>query len=149
MHTTCNTSSAYHMLHVVCTPHATHRALITCYMSCAHHMQHIERLSHATCRVHTTCNTSSAYHMLHVVCTPRATHRSFITCYMSCATWYDGTAQLLSLTELKSHFILALFLLAEPLTDEVMPVFWLALGRLSWCRNLNCVLCCLSTSGDV
>ena len=34
------------------------------------------------------CNTSSAYHMQHVVL-----H----------ATWYKGTAQLLSLTEFKSH----------------------------------------------
>ena len=25
-------------------------------------------------------------------------------CNMLCATWYEGTAQLLSLTELKSHF---------------------------------------------
>ena len=33
----------------------------------------------------------------------RATHRALITCNMSCATWYKGTAQLLSLTEFKSH----------------------------------------------
>ena len=33
----------------------------------------------------------------------RATHRALITCTMSCATWHEGTAQLLSLTELKSH----------------------------------------------
>ena len=41
-------------------------------------------------------------------------------CNMSCATWYEGTAQLLSLTELKSHLfeIFFLFCLAEPLTDE-------------------------------
>ena len=39
-------------------------------------------------RVQITCNTSSAYHVQHVVL---------------CATWYEGTAQLLSLTELKSH----------------------------------------------
>ena len=38
--------------------------------------------------VQITCNTLSAYHMQHVVL---------------CATWYEGTAQLLSLTELKSH----------------------------------------------
>ena len=38
-------------------------------------------------RVQITCNTSSAHHMQHVL------H----------ATWYQGTAQLLSLTELKSH----------------------------------------------
>ena len=34
------------------------------------------------------------------------------------ATWYEGTAQQLSLTELKSHFCLSFILLAEPLTDE-------------------------------
>ena len=34
------------------------------------------------------CSTSRAYHVQHVVL---------------CATWYEGTAQLLSLTELKSH----------------------------------------------
>ena len=34
-----------------------------------------------------TCNTSSAYYVQHV---------------MLCATWYEGTAQLLSLAELKS-----------------------------------------------
>ena len=39
-------------------------------------------------RVQITCNTSSAYHVQHVVIR---------------ATWYEGTAQLLSLTELKSH----------------------------------------------
>ena len=39
-------------------------------------------------RVQTTCNTSSAYHAQQVVLR---------------ATWYEGTAQLLSMTELKSH----------------------------------------------
>ena len=39
-------------------------------------------------RVQITCNTSSAYHVQHVVLR---------------ATWYEGTAQLLSLTECKSH----------------------------------------------
>ena len=39
-------------------------------------------------RVQTTCNTSSAYHVQHVVLR---------------ATWYEGTAQLLRMTELKSH----------------------------------------------
>ena len=39
-------------------------------------------------RVQITCYTSSAYHVQHVVLR---------------ATWYEGTAQLLSLTELKSH----------------------------------------------
>ena len=39
-------------------------------------------------RVQITCNTSSACHVQHVVV---------------CATWYEGTAELLSLTELKLH----------------------------------------------
>ena len=39
-------------------------------------------------RVQIMCNKSSAYHVQHVVL---------------CATWYKGTAQLLSLTEFKSH----------------------------------------------
>ena len=34
-------------------------------------------------------------HMQHI--------RALITCNMSCATWYEGTAQLLSLTEFRSH----------------------------------------------
>ena len=42
--------------------------------------------------MHITCNTSSVYHMQHVVLR---------------ATWYEGTAQLLSLTELKSQLYLA------------------------------------------
>ena len=33
----------------------------------------------------------------------RAAHRVLITCNMSCAIWYEGAAQLLSLTEFKSH----------------------------------------------
>ena len=37
--------------------------------------------------------------------TSRATHRLLITYNMSCATWYEGTAQLLSLTELKWHLL--------------------------------------------
>ena len=39
-------------------------------------------------RVQITCSTSSAYHVQHVVLR---------------ATWYEGTAQLLSLIEFKSH----------------------------------------------
>ena len=39
-------------------------------------------------RVQITCNTSSAYHVR-------------VSCYF--ATWYEGTAQLLRLTELKSY----------------------------------------------
>ena len=38
--------------------------------------------------VQITCNTSSAHHVQHVVL---------------CTTWYERAAQLLSLTELKSH----------------------------------------------
>ena len=53
-------------------------------------------------RVQITCNTSSTYHVQHLVLR---------------ATWYKGTAQLLSLTELKSH-LFQLYLLPEPLTDE-------------------------------
>ena len=40
-----------------------------------------------------------------IVCKSRATHRALIMCNMSCATWYEGTAQLLSLTEFKSHLV--------------------------------------------
>ena len=36
--------------------------------------------------------------------------------HVSCATWHKGTAQLLSLTESKSH-LFEFILLAEPLTD--------------------------------
>ena len=39
-------------------------------------------------RVQITCNTSNAYHVQHAVLR---------------ATWHEGTAQLLSLTELKSN----------------------------------------------
>ena len=39
-------------------------------------------------RAQITCNTSSAYHVQHVVLP---------------ATWYEGTAQILRLTEFKSH----------------------------------------------
>ena len=41
-------------------------------------------------RVQITCNKSSAYHVQHVLLR---------------ATWYKGTAQLLNLTELKSHLL--------------------------------------------
>ena len=37
------------------------------------------------------------------VCKSCTTHRALITCNTSCATWCEGAAQLLSLTELKSH----------------------------------------------
>ena len=42
-----------------------------------------------------------------VVCKSRATHLTRITCIMSCATLYEGTIQLLSLTELNSSIVLA------------------------------------------
>ena len=38
-----------------------------------------------------------------IVCKSSATHRKLIMCNKPCATWYKGTAQLISLTELKSH----------------------------------------------
>ena len=38
-----------------------------------------------------------------IVCKSRATYQALITCNMSCARWYEGKAQLLSLTEYKSH----------------------------------------------
>ena len=50
--------------------------------------------SHATSSAYTRA-TSSAYHMQHVVI-----H----------ATWYEGTAQLLSLTQLKSHLFEVYFI---------------------------------------
>ena len=37
------------------------------------------------------------------LCANDVQHRTLITCNMSCATWQEGTAQLLSLTELKAH----------------------------------------------
>ena len=40
-----------------------------------------------------------------IVCKSRAAHRALITCNMSCSTLYGWTAQLLSLTELKSHLL--------------------------------------------
>ena len=54
------------------------------------------------------CATNSLQHVRSsgqgvIVCKSRATYRAFITCNLSCATWYDGTAQLISLTEFKSH----------------------------------------------
>ena len=38
-----------------------------------------------------------------IVCKSRATRRALITCNMLYATWYEGTVQILSLTEFKSH----------------------------------------------
>ena len=53
---------------------------------------------------------SCANHVQHIECSPPATCRVR-------ATWYEGTAQLLSMTKSKSH-LFELYLLAEPLTDE-------------------------------
>ena len=52
-------------------------------------------------RVQITCNTSCAYHA-----------------QMQCATWYEGTAQLLCRTELKSHLLELYLYWPKPLTDE-------------------------------
>ena len=41
-----------------------------------------------------------------------------ITCNISRVTWYEGTAQLLSFDRVEIVFILALFHLLKPLTDE-------------------------------
>ena len=71
----------------------------------ANRLQHVRSSGSGANRAQITCNTSSAYHMQHVVLR---------------ATWYEGTAQPLSLTEftLRLRFIL----LAEPLTNEGSPV---------------------------
>ena len=53
--------------------------------------------------VQITCNTSSACHVQYVVL---------------CATWYEGTAQLLSLTEFKSESFELFIFLAELLINE-------------------------------
>ena len=51
-----------------------------------------------SCRQHARSNGQGA-----TVCKSRATHRALITCNMLCSTWYEGTAQLLSLTECESY----------------------------------------------
>ena len=44
-----------------------------------------------------------------IVCKSRAAHRALITQHVVChvvrSAWYEGTGQLLTLTELKSHFV--------------------------------------------
>ena len=90
---------------IVCKSRAKHRAPFACNTSSAFHVQHIERFSRATHRALFTCNTSSAFHVQHIERLSRATHRALFTCHMSCATWYEGTAQLFSLTEFKSHLL--------------------------------------------
>ena len=52
-----------------------------------------------------------------IVCKSCATHSACITCNMPWATWYKGTAQLLSLTDFRSH-IFSFILLSEPLTNK-------------------------------
>ena len=62
-----------------------------------------------------------------IVCKSRATHRALITCNMSCyvlATWYEGTAQLLSLTELKSHLFELYFIGWSNLLSHPVTVHW-------------------------
>ena len=60
------------------------------------------------------------------MCKSRAAHRALITRNMSCATWYEGTAQLLSLTELKSRFFFRLNHFVELLGPNFQQkfVFW-------------------------
>ena len=60
--------------------------------------------------VQITCNTSSAYHVQHVVLR---------------ATWYKGTAQLLSLTELKSHLFELYFVswIIKPMKEGRKPEY--------------------------
>ena len=90
--------------------------------SCGNHVQHIDRLSRETCddlierrksrfirSPH--CATNRLQHVRSsgeggIVCRSRATHRPLITGSM-CATWYEGTAQLLSL----NHIYYSLFFL--------------------------------------
>ena len=38
-----------------------------------------------------------------IVCKSHATHRALIMCNLQCTTWYEGTPELFSLTEFKSH----------------------------------------------
>ena len=61
-------------------------------------------------RVQITCNTSSTYHVQHV---------------MLRATWYEGTAQLLSLAELKSHLFELYFIgcIIKPMQEGRKPEY--------------------------
>ena len=58
-------------------------------------LQHVGSSGPVAMRVQNTCNTSNAYCVQHVVLR---------------ATWYKGIAQLLSLTELKSHLFVLYFI---------------------------------------
>ena len=64
-----------------------------------------------------------------ILCKSRATHRALITCNVSCATWYEWTAQLLSLTELKWHFILALLACTQGSLEPVLATGDYATGE--------------------
>ena len=61
-------------------------------------------------RLQITCNTSSAHHVQHVVLR---------------ATWYEGTAQLLSLTEFKSHLFELYFVgwIIKPMKEGRKPEY--------------------------
>ena len=61
-------------------------------------------------RVQITCNTSSAYHVEHVVLR---------------APWYEGTAQLLSLTALESHLFELYFVgrIIKPMKEGRKPEY--------------------------
>ena len=71
-------------------------------------------------RVQITCKTLSAFH---------------VQCVMFRATWYQGTAQLLSLTELKSH-LFSFILLAETINRWSKHVDQHGL-ELAYCFILN------------
>ena len=78
--------------------------------SCANH-----RLKWSGCnRVQITGSSGQGA----IVCKSCATHRALSKSNISCDTWYEGTAQLPSLTELKSHLFLALFYWMTLSTNE-------------------------------
>ena len=66
----------------------------------------VSSLSHwaANCLQHVYSSGQSA-----IMCKPYATHWALITCSTSFAMWCEGTAQLLSLTKLRSQLFLGLF----------------------------------------
>ena len=68
----------------------------------------LKRLGHN--RVQIMCNTSSAYHVQHVVLR---------------ATWHEGTAQLLSLKEFKSHLFELYFIACsiKPMKEGKKPEY--------------------------
>ena len=123
---TCNTSDTHHVQHIRHSPCATHQTLTMCNTSDTHHVQHIRHSPRATHQTLTTCNTSDTHHVQHIRHSPRATHQTLTTCNtsdtpcathqtltvsdMPYATWYEGTAQLLSLTVYKSHLLQLYFI---------------------------------------